>query len=295
MNGELAAQWLRLALPLVLATTSEVVAERAGVVNLGLEGIMLAGALAAWLVAAGGGAAALMPALLIAAAVGVALAALLALFVVRLRAHPIVSGTALHFLCVGGSGLLFERCKSSASVTTFTELPGLLPLVPFLAAGALVAATFLFLERTRAGLHLRAAGDAPNALLAAGGSPARARTLGLLVAGALAGLAGASMTTVLSGTFVEGMTAGRGFLALALVLFARWHAGGALVAGLFLGGAFTLELRIGAAAAGSTIGGAALFALRALPYLATIVALAIAGARRGAAPGALNQPLDERS
>ncbi len=289
--NELLAQWLRLALPLVLATTSEVVAERAGVVNLALEGMILAGALAAWLVAAGGGAAALGPALLVALLTGVALAALFALLVVKLRASPIVAGTALHFACLGATGLLFERARGSAGVTTFAELSPSVAALPYVVSVLLVGATFLFLDRTRAGLAVRAAGESPMALRAAGGSPERARTLGLLVAGALAGLAGASLTTVLSGTFVEGMSAGRGFLALALVLFARWRPLGALIAGLFVAALFTLELRLGAAAASD--GGATVFLLRALPYAATIAALAVTGVRDRAAPGALNQPLDE--
>lgn len=159
--SDLVLQWLRLALPLVLATTSEVVAERAGVVNLALEGMVLAGALAAFLVAAGGGGGALLPALLVAALVGVALAALLALLVVRLRAPPIVAGTALHFLCLGGTALLFERLRGDAAVTPFSELAAPLPALPYVAAALLVGATFLFLERTRAGLAVRAAGENP--------------------------------------------------------------------------------------------------------------------------------------
>lgn len=289
--NDLFQQWLRLALPLVLATTSEVVAERAGVVNLSLEGIMLAGALAAWMVAAGGGAAALGPALLIALLVGVAIALLLAALVVPLRAHPLVAGMALHFACLGGTALLFERWKCSAGVTTFSELAAPFSALPWIGTVVLVGATFLFLERTRAGLHVRAAGDHPAALRAAGGSPARSRTLGLMVAGALGGLAGATLTTVLSGSFVEGMSGGRGFLALALVLFARWRPFGALLAGLFVAALFTLELRLGATAAGSGHG-AAVFVLRALPYAATIAALALRRDQQRGAPGALNEPLD---
>jgi simple sugar transport system permease protein len=287
--SDVVAQVLRLALPLVLATLAEVVAERGGIVNLALEGMLLAGALAAWLVAAGGGAGALAPALLVAALVGVALAALLAAFVVGLRANAIVAGTGLHFLCLGATGLLFERWKSSASVTTFGEVGGAAAVAPYAGALVLVVAVLLLLERTGLGLRLRAAGDAPEALKAAGGSPARSRTLALLIAGALAGLAGASLTTVLTGAFVEGISAGRGFLALGLVLFARWHAVGALVAGLFLAGAFTLELRVSTFATDPASSRALTFALRSLPYLLTITALAIAGPHRTSAPAALGK------
>jgi simple sugar transport system permease protein len=288
---ELLEQVLRLALPLALATLAEVVAERGGVVNLALEGMMLAGALIAWLVGAGGGAEALAPALLAAAGTGVALAALLAAFVVGLRADAIVAGTALHFLCIGGTGLLFERWQRSASVTTFGEVGGAVAWLPYAGTLLLAVATVALLDRTRFGLAIRAAGDAPEALRAAGGSPARARIIALLIAGALASLAGASLTTVLTGTFVEGMSAGRGFLALGLVLFARWNAFGALVAGLFLGGAFALELRGSTFVSDPAAAGALVFGLRALPYLLTIAALAIAGPTRAAAPAALNRPV----
>jgi len=293
--NDLLAQAARLALPLVLATLSEVVAERGGVVNLGLEGMMLCGALTAWLVAAGGGGAALGPALLAALLVGLLVALLLSFFVVRLRADAIVSGAALHFACLGATGLVFERCKRSAGVATFAELGGAWPAVPWVGTLAIVAVVLAFLHGTRAGLAIRAAGDGPAALRAAGGSPARARVHALLLAGALAGLAGASLTTVLTGTFVEGMTAGRGFLALALVLFARWNPLGALAAGLFLGSLFALELHASALAATPGAAGALSFALRALPYLLCIAALALVGGRPDAAPRALGRPLaDDR-
>lgn len=293
--NDLLLQAARLALPLVLATLAEVVAERGGVVNLALEGMMLVGALIAWLVGAGGGGAMLAPALLAAVAASLLVALLLALFVVRLRADAIVTGAALHFVCFGATGLLFERFKRSASVTTFADLPPPWPAVPWIATLALVAAILLLLDRTRAGLRLRAAGDGPDALRAAGGSPARSRTLAIVVAGAIAGLAGASLTTVLTGTFVEGMTAGRGFLALALVLFARWHPLGALGAGLFLGGLFALELHASTLAATPGGVGALSFALRSLPYLLCIAALALVGGRPDAAPHALGRPLDDGS
>ena len=290
--NDLLFQAARLALPLVLATLAEVVAERGGVVNLALEGMMLVGALTAWLVGAGGGGAALGPALLAAVAASLLVTLLLALFVVRLRTDAIVTGTTLHFVCFGATGLLFERLKRSASVTTFADLPAPWPAVPWLGTLALVAAILVLLFRTRAGLLLRAAGDGPAALQAAGGSPARSRTLAILLAGAIAGLAGASLTTVLTGTFVEGMTAGRGFLALALVLFARWHPLGALGAGLFLGGMFALELHASTLAATPGGVGALTFVLRALPYLLCIAALALVGGRPDAAPRALGRPLD---
>jgi simple sugar transport system permease protein len=288
---DVTSQVARLALPLVLATASEVVSERAGVVNLALEGIVLAGALAAWMVAAGGGAAALAPALLAAMVVGALIALLLAALSVGARAHPLVAGTALHFACLGATALLFARDPSRGSVTTFDQLALPWRLAPWIGAAILPFGLSFLLARTRFGLRLRAAGDHPAALRAVGGSPARMRTAALLLAGALGGLAGATLTTVLSGSFVDGMSGGRGFLALALVLFARWRPLGALLAGLFVAALMTVELRLGATAARDGHG-FAVFALRALPWVATIAALALRRPERSAAPGALNEPLD---
>lgn len=293
---ELALQVLRLSLPLVLAALSEVVAERGGVVNLGIEGMMLLGALVAYLVAAGEGPAALLLAVSAATATGVVVAALLAWFCVTLRCNQIVAGTGVHFLCLGASGLLFERFKSSASVTTFQELafPG--SALPYAGAFGLALLVHGLLFRTRWGLEVRAAGEAPHALTAAGGSPLRRRWSALLLAGALAGLAGATLTTVLTGQFVEGMTHGRGFLALSLVLFARWRPSGAVLAGLFLGTAFAFELHLTTAAAQqptpSALTDGTVFALRSLPYALSIVALAVMGPRRWSGPLALGRAHD---
>ena len=112
----LLGQVLRLSLPLVLAALAETVSERGGVVNLGIEGMMLAGAFFAWLVAAGGGPEMIVLAWFVAAAVGAALGCLSAWFAVTRRCDHIVTGTAVHFLCFGGTGILFERCKRSEGV-----------------------------------------------------------------------------------------------------------------------------------------------------------------------------------
>ncbi|MBM4016591.1 MAG: ABC transporter permease, partial [Planctomycetes bacterium] len=234
---------------------------------------------------------ALGPALLAALLVGMVIALLLAALVVPARAHPLVAGMALHFACLGATALLFARHPALGSVTTFDQLASPWRHAPWIGAALLPFGLAALLGRTRFGLHLRAAGDHPAALRAAGGHPARVRVLALALAGALGGLAGATLTTVLSGTFVDGMSGGRGFLALALVLFARWRPLGALAAGLFVALLMTVELRLGADAARHGQG-FAVFALRALPWVATITALALRRPDRSAAPGALNEPLD---
>ena len=282
----------RLALPLVLATLSETFAERGGIVNLSIEGTLSVGALVAYLVAAGQGAEALPFAIAAAAIAGATIGGVHACFSVGLRADMIVTGTALHLICLGACGVMFETGKRSGSVTTFGELDAPWSWTPWIGTLLLVSFGHWLLTRTAFGLRLRAAGEAPEALRASGHSPARARWSALCIAGALAGLAGASLTCVLTSEYVEGMTAGRGFLALGLVLFARWQPVGALVAGLFLGLAFAIELHLSTRAAftGDSAGRDFLvFAVRALPYALAVAALALVPRRRLRTPAALGR------
>jgi simple sugar transport system permease protein len=290
---EFAAQVLRLSLPLLLAVLSEVIAERGGVVNLGIEGMLLLGALVAYLVGAGSGAAMLPVAWLAAAAAGVLLAGLLGLLTVTAGCNQIVAGTGVHFLCLGASGLLFERFKSTASVTSFDSLPLALAAVPYVLPWLLAAGLAYGLFRTRIGLEIRAVGEDPAALRAAGVCPRARRFLALLLAGAIAGLAGATLTTVLTGQFVEGMTHGRGFMALGMVVLARWHPFGAILAGLLLGATMAIELQLTTVTlqrpdAADRDG--IVFLLRCLPYGVTILALAVPGPRRWPGPAALGEP-----
>jgi simple sugar transport system permease protein len=287
---------LRMALPLVLLVLAETLSERGGIVNLGIEGMALAGALAAYLVAAGRPPEYLPLAWMAAGLTGIALGVLTGYFVIERDSNQIVTGTAVHFLCLGGTGLLFERFKTSATVTTVHELPGPWPAVPYVAALGCVLLARVLLLHTAPGMRLRAAGESPAALRAQGGSPRRSRWLAIVLAGTLAALAGATLTTVLTGQFVEGMTAGRGFLALCLVLFARWTPLGSLVAGLFLGAALAAELRLSALLAEGRMPGAgefASFVARVGPYLLTVLVLAILGRSRLEAPRALGRGLGE--
>jgi len=288
---------LRLAAPLLLAALGELVVERAGVVNIGVEGMMLAGAFAAFAVAAATGS----PALGVgaAAAAAVALGAVFAAAAVLGRADQIVVGTALNLLALGATGLalraLFEGGAPTAPGVADVALPGLaaLPGVgpvlfrqsPFAyAALALCAGVALALARTRAGLVLRAVGEAARAADAEGVRVAAVRVAAVLFGAAAAGVAGSVLTLSQTHVFTEGMTAGRGFIALAVVVFGRWRPLGVLGAALFFGLASALQFRL--QARGSDVPYPVFLMF---PYAVTLAVLAFA-AGRAQAPGDLGRP-----
>ena len=278
---------LRLAAPLLLAALGELLVERAGVINIGIEGTMLVGAFAGFVIAVATGS----PALGVAGAAlaGCAAGGIFAVFAVVRRTDQIVVGMALNLLALGGTGLaaraLYAGAAPSAPSVSPWPLPGLseLPVVgaalfaqtPFVYAGWVGAlALGLFLSRTRAGLRLRAVGESARSADAEGVRVDRVRILSLLVGGALIGVAGASLSLALSGTFTEGMTAGRGFIALAVVVFGRWRAGGVVLAALFFGGATALQFRLQARGFGVPYPVFLMF-----PYVVTLVVLGLATGR----------------
>jgi simple sugar transport system permease protein len=287
---------LRLAAPLLLAALGELLVERAGVVNIGIEGTMLLGAFAAFSVAVASG----CPSLGVASAAlaGAAAGGLFAVFAVVRRTDQIVVGMALNLLAAGATGLaaraLYAGAAPAAPSVSPWPLPGLseLPVVgpalfshtPFVYAGWLAAlALGLFLTRTRAGLRLRAVGESARAADAEGVPVQRVRILGLLFGGALVGVGGASLSLALADTFTEQMTAGRGFIALAVVVFGGWRAGGVLLAALFFGGATALQFRLQARGLGIPY---PVFLM--LPYAVTLGVLALA-TRRARAPADLGR------
>ncbi len=286
------------ATPLVLAATGEVVAERAGVLNLGLEGMMIMGA------ATGFAAAVLTGSTLLGAlagvGAGVGLAAGFALLTIGLAANQVASGLALTIFGLGLSGLVgsgFVGEKRDALPPLF--VPGLtdLPVVGRLlfgedvfvyAALALVAGVAWFLGRTRAGLSLRAVGDNHASAHALGLPVRRVRVLATLFGGGCAGLAGAYLSLVYTPFWSPGMTAGRGWIALALVVFASWRPGRVLAGALLFGGATVLQLH--AQAFGIGLPGQL---LSSVPYLATLlalIALSWRNRRAAAAPAMLGTP-----
>ncbi|BDI28175.1 ABC transporter permease [Capsulimonas corticalis] len=288
---------VRLATPLLLAALGEVMAERAGVINVGIEGMVLAGALAGFTVSYHTHSPWL--GVLAAIAAGMALALLFALFAVRLRADQVISGTAINILALGLTGVLFRAqfSQSGASAVAFEPIaiPGLHKL-PVIGAAffeqnilgylswLLVPACALFLSKTVAGLRLRATGEYPEAASASGVRVPRVRTLAILWGGALAGLAGAYLSIAYTNGFVENMSAGRGFIALAVVILGRWRPAGVLIAALLFGLASALQYQFQASASHIPYQ----FFL-ALPYLLTLLALLLRGRGRFAAPAALGE------
>lgn len=283
---------------IVFAAAGETVAERSGVINLGVEGSMLAGALAAYAIGIETG----NPWLGVLAGMtaGLLLSLVHAFMVLRRRANQIATGLAVTFLGLGATSLFGQDYVSQGvEPLEAMPIPGLADL-PFLGpilfdhapltylSFAVPPLVWLFLYRTGTGLRIRAAGERPEVLSTMGNSPERARWLAIAIGGALAGIGGAELATAFARTWSEDMVAGRGFIAVALVIFAGWNplltiAGAYLFSGAV---AFQLELQ----ARGTEI---SIFILDAIPYLLVLIVLAaLSGRRRFAAPEALDAVFD---
>lgn len=290
---------LRLAAPLLLAALGELIVERAGVINIGVEGLMLSGAFVGFAVAVATGSPATG---VVAAALAAALlGSVFALFAVWRRADQIVVGTALNLIAVGLTGAAARALFGGAAPTaeplaalasgSAAAIPILGPL--FLAQPAFVPLSLLaaialaaFLARTRAGLRLRAVGESARAADTEGLDVTRTRTLAVIAGAALAGVAGAALPLSQSNVFSEGMTAGRGFIALAIVIFGRWRPAGLVAAALFFGAAQALQFRLQARGLELPY---PLFL--ALPYVVTLLALALSSGR-AEAPADLGRPYE---
>ena len=278
----LLAAALRYATPLIFAALGGVVSERSGVVNIGLEGMMLTGAFfgawgadltSSWL----GG-------ILIGIAAGALLGLVHAVFAVTLRADQIVSGTAINFLAIGITGFLFV--KQYGTQGTPDDLPSIpnvhLPIgwIPFVGealedlnlliwVGLIAAAALsLFLFRARGGLRLRSVGENPLAADTAGISPIRVRYLAVVASGAFAALGGVFLSIGFVHSFNENMTAGKGFIGLAVVIVGKWKPGGAVAAALLFGFSAALAQRL------PTFSPSIATLLQALPYVITLIAVA---------------------
>lgn len=295
--GELLDATVRTATPLAYAALGEAVVERAGVINLGLEGAIVAGAFGALVGAGAGGAAAGFAA---GAAAGGAVALLFGLFAVLLRADQIITGTAITLFAIGLTGTLYRTVygETGAALSTPTAgpipVPGLahLPVVgralfaqpaATYALYLLVPAVWWWTYRTHAGLALRAVGERPAAAAAAGVSPRRVRLAALLFGGAMGGASGATLVVSQAGTFAEGMSAGRGFIAIAIVVLGRWHPAGVALAALLFGLASALQYLFQA------MGWDLPYQVfLALPYALTLIVLGGVGGR-SAAPESLGK------
>lgn len=247
-----------LTVPILWATLGELISERAGVLNIGIEGMVIVGAFAAFYVSWETGNPWL--GVLAAVAAGVALAAVMALLSVNAGANQIIVGLGLFIVGGGATAFAFQqlftdRNQVRADQFSSIELPLLSDIPLFGEAlfdqGPLVYLAYLavplvwfLLWRTRWGLVVRASGESPDAVVAGGSSVKLARWTAVLCAGAGGGLAGATLTLGALGVFSESISAGRGFLAVAAVLFGRWKPLGALGACLVFGGAEALQLRL---------------------------------------------------
>jgi ABC-type uncharacterized transport system permease subunit len=224
---------LRLATPLVLAALGGLFSERAGIVNIALEGIMLAGAFtaAALTYAAGSPWVGLLGGI----GAGLLIATIHALACIRYRADQVVSGTAINILMSGVPGFLSGALFLSSGSTPQLRKEQLIPYTPMVMAGLLVPLTWYVLYRTPFGLRLRAVGENPEAADAAGVSVSSIRYAGVLLSGVLAGIAGAYLSIGQSSLFTRNMTSGRGFIALAALIFGKWRPVQTMLACLLFG------------------------------------------------------------
>jgi simple sugar transport system permease protein len=279
---------LRGSTPLVLAALGGVFCERSGVIQLGLEGLMLMGAF----VAAVAANAVYSPWLGAVAAIlaGGGLAAVYALFVINLRSNQIVAGTAVNLFALGLTPFLCKILYGSAGGTPALALNARFQTAPIWAAWILTGIVTLWLRYTSSGLWVRFAGENPEALESAGIRVNRVRWAMIVLSGAFAGLGGASLSICLASSFSRNMTSGRGFMALAALIFGKWRPLPAALACLLFGCADALQIRLQGVVLWGTEPVPVQF-IQILPYLVTILVLAgFVGQSR--APRALGLPFD---
>jgi ABC-type uncharacterized transport system permease subunit len=290
---------ITMATPISIAALGEMLVEQAGVINVGIEGALLMGAFfamtGAWISKS------LLIGLACGIGAGIALNALFALLVVNFAVNEVVAGTALDIIALGITGTFYRRLfgatGSAVTLHTLQRLPlgplAHLPIVGnllfdrdpiFYAAVALVPAAAYLLFHTRRGLEVRAVGENPAAADALGLQVFRVRWWTLVLSGALSGLAGAYLTLAWTGTFVQEITAGRGYVALAVVIVGQWNPWGVAAASFFFGAAMALQFVLQALSPALPY---QLFL--ALPYALTVAVLALAGGETSA-PAALGEP-----
>jgi ABC-type uncharacterized transport system permease subunit len=292
------AAMLRFATPLIFGALGGIISERSGVVNIGIEGMMLMGCYFGIYGADVGGS--WVVGLLVAMVAGGVFALVHAIFSVTLRADQIVGGVAINLLALGITGYLYvdhygdQGTPDNVSRVPDVTLPGIKDigfvgdaigktnLMTWLAI-AMVVALAAFLFRTPNGLRLRAIGEHPRAAETVGLSVIRTRYLAVIASGVLAALGGAYLSIGFLGSFNQNLTAGRGYIALAVVICGRWRPGGALAFALLFGFSSAIAQRLPT----FSESGATLF--QALPYVLTIIAVAgVIG--RSRPPAAVGQP-----
>jgi general nucleoside transport system permease protein len=300
---DLLAATVRIATPLLFAALGGLISERAGTFAVGVEGMMLAGAF--------GGAMVVLAAanpwagLLAAASSGAAVGIVIAVATTRFRTDQMVTGLSVNILVLGVTSFLLRGLFDGRApvirlptlpawpIPYLSDLPVLGPVLfrqPALvyAALALTVAVSVLLARTRSGLALRATGDGPEAAFAVGIDPVRVRVAAILACGGCAGIGGAVLSLQEVGSFTDGMTNGRGFVALAAIIVGRWTPAGTLLGCLLFGAVSALELR--AHGWGLPISS---YVIQMLPYLTALALLAGIG-RPARMPAAIGTPFVRR-
>ncbi|HEV7888983.1 MAG TPA: ABC transporter permease [Pyrinomonadaceae bacterium] len=261
---------IRLATPLLLAALGGMFSERSGVINIALEGLLLAGAFTAasvtWYAKSP------WVGLLSAIIAGAAIALIHAVACIRYRADQVVSGTAINILLTGVPALLSGAFFLSSGSTPQVPKEHLIPLTPVVIAFALVPLSYYVLYYTPFGLRLRAVGENPEAADAAGVSVTRMRYTAVLLSGALAGIGGAYLSIGQSSLFTRNMSAGRGFIALAALIFGKWRPVQTMLACLLFGFTEAVAIQL----QGVRFGGEEIPTqfVQIIPYVLTIVVLA---------------------
>lgn len=276
---------VRLTTPLLLAALGGLYSERSGIINIALEGLLLAGAFTAATVTHATGS----PWVGLAAAVaaGVVVALVHGIACIHFKADQVVSGTAINILFLGLPALLSGAFFESTGATPQLAQHQLIPLAPIVLAFVLVPVTWYVLNRTPWGLRLRAVGENPEAADTAGVNVARVRLAAVALSGALAAIGGAYLSIGQSSLFARNMSAGRGFIALAALIFGKWRPVQTMLACLLFGFAEALSIQM------QGVSQVPVQFIQIVPYVLTIVVLAgFIGQSR--APRALGTPYQKK-
>jgi ABC-type uncharacterized transport system permease subunit len=272
LNIALIWSTIRLSTPLILAALGGLFSERAGVINIALEGMMLAGAFTAAAVtyAAGNPYVGLLAGML----AGMLIAAIHAVACIRYKADQVVTGTAINILMIGMPAFLSGAFFLSSGSTPQIPKEQLIPWIPIVIAFALVPISWYVLYKTPFGLRLRSVGENPEAADAAGVPVARMRYAGVLLSGVLAGIGGAYLSIGQSSLFTRNMTSGRGFIALAALIFGKWRPVQTLLACLLFGLTEAISIQMQGVVKLPSGEDIPVQFVQMVPYILTIVVLA---------------------
>ena len=295
----LASSAIRLLVPIMIPAIGEIFVQKSGVLNLGIEGMMLVSSVVGLGVAIAVDS--IWAGVLVAAFAGVVIAAFFALWVLYIQANQVVCGFALNILGAGLSIYLYRvffgirSVQPKVTVLAAWKIPilGDIPIIgdiffnqsPLVyIAYILLPISILILEKTKFGLAIRAVGENPEAADTRGINVNRTRLLCILIGGAMAGIGGAFLSLAFLGTFYNGMTAGRGFIAVAIVILSKWNPKNVFGSALLFGGAYSLQYRLQA------LGAPVPYQLLvAFPYILTLIVL-VGVSKRTQTPSALTVP-----